>query len=469
MRILSWVTFSCAALSLSACGETTIDSNDSSITVTLAMQQTLVLDSMTWSVEGGDLAQPMTGNLQMQANSPNLSGRIDGVPLGQGYKLSIAGATSAGFKCHGSTSFDVPAMDAVIALEVVVNCRADTGGSVDVGGRVNTCPTVAMVAFPQSAAVGGDIALAANATDPDGDIPTYQWSATQGTITDTTLAYATLTCTAVGDVTVTLVVDDASVCNVTRTAVVNCSADSTVVDTDGDGIPDTTDNCPNVSNADQTDTDGNGVGDACDLRAYTAGHGDIAFELSPGGNALEVVLEVDKATVDGVSNVTEVMAIDTVKIVTDARFTRPQPDYDYFADLCVAGGESVGWLPQGNADAAAAGVPFVGIAAEVPPDVFVNNQVTLTLLSVTSPTGTGAYALWKDAFPPNFEMSSCGDAIDATDSMTVPRGHDHFNMSFSDTGNGTWLIGYRVAGVLAADNTTLQTDFTLTVETRFGI
>jgi hypothetical protein len=34
-------------------------------------------------------------------------------------------------------------------------------------------------------------------------------------------------------------------------------------DTDGDGIPDGSDNCPNTPNPDQTDTDMNGIGDAC--------------------------------------------------------------------------------------------------------------------------------------------------------------------------------------------------------------
>src|SRR5262249_14477696 len=34
-------------------------------------------------------------------------------------------------------------------------------------------------------------------------------------------------------------------------------------DSDGDGIPDSIDNCPSISNPDQKDTDGNGVGDAC--------------------------------------------------------------------------------------------------------------------------------------------------------------------------------------------------------------
>lgn len=35
-------------------------------------------------------------------------------------------------------------------------------------------------------------------------------------------------------------------------------------DTDTDGVPDNTDNCPRLSNLDQKDLDGNGVGDVCD-------------------------------------------------------------------------------------------------------------------------------------------------------------------------------------------------------------
>jgi len=38
----------------------------------------------------------------------------------------------------------------------------------------------------------------------------------------------------------------------------------TTLDTDNDGIPDSQDNCPTVSNPDQLDYNGNGVGDVCE-------------------------------------------------------------------------------------------------------------------------------------------------------------------------------------------------------------
>jgi len=39
------------------------------------------------------------------------------------------------------------------------------------------------------------------------------------------------------------------------------------IDTDGDGIPDSTDNCPTIANPTQADCNNDGVGDACELAA----------------------------------------------------------------------------------------------------------------------------------------------------------------------------------------------------------
>jgi hypothetical protein len=56
-------------------------------------------------------------------------------------------------------------------------------------------------------------------------------------------------------------------------------ADAIFVDSDGDGIEDSADNCPNVSNTLQADADGDGVGDACDECDGDDAYGDIDGDL----------------------------------------------------------------------------------------------------------------------------------------------------------------------------------------------
>ena len=66
------------------------------------------------------------------------------------------------------------------------------------------------------------------------------------------------------------------------------SATSGVIDTDVDGVPDDTDNCPSVSNPGQEDLDGDAVGDACDLVLRAVGTCPSSVKcsascLAPGG------------------------------------------------------------------------------------------------------------------------------------------------------------------------------------------
>ena len=54
-------------------------------------------------------------------------------------------------------------------------------------------------------------------------------------------------------------------------------------DADGDGIPDASDNCPLVSNADQADCDQDGVGDACQSSESRTTGNMGAFGVGAGG------------------------------------------------------------------------------------------------------------------------------------------------------------------------------------------
>jgi len=60
-------------------------------------------------------------------------------------------------------------------------------------------------------------------------------------------------------------------------------------DSDGDGIPDACDNCPDVPDQDQVDTDGDGVGDACDNCVDTANADQADIDNDGVGNACDNV------------------------------------------------------------------------------------------------------------------------------------------------------------------------------------
>ncbi len=66
------------------------------------------------------------------------------------------------------------------------------------------------------------------------------------------------------------------------------------VDTDTDGVPDATDNCPTIANANQADADADGIGDVCDACPNQAAPGTVDGCVTLCGNAtLDVGEECD--------------------------------------------------------------------------------------------------------------------------------------------------------------------------------
>ena len=59
--------------------------------------------------------------------------------------------------------------------------------------------------------------------------------------------------------------DDSIVGFVNTFSITVCYRGNVVLDTDNDGVSDNFDNCPSISNADQSDSNGDGLGDVCDL------------------------------------------------------------------------------------------------------------------------------------------------------------------------------------------------------------
>lgn len=94
-------------------------------------------------------------------------------------------------------------------------------------------------------------------------------------------------------------------------------------DRDGDGVPDVTDNCPDVSNPDQLDSDGDGTGDACEVQVdqtitfqalQDRVFGDAAFTISAtASSGLPVSFTVaGQCTLEGVTIATTAAGACTV-------------------------------------------------------------------------------------------------------------------------------------------------------------
>ena len=71
-------------------------------------------------------------------------------------------------------------------------------------------------------------------------------------------------------------------------------------DKDGDGITDSNDNCPDVSNSDQLDADGDGIGDACDPPTITDVCDGVTHDI--GQSYIHICVDYDKLPVDSGGN-----------------------------------------------------------------------------------------------------------------------------------------------------------------------
>ena len=186
---------------------------------------------------------------------------------------------------------------------------------------------------------------------------------------------------------------------------------------------------------------------------YTDGHADIALTLeNRDGRATweTFLLAAADATIDG-RRIQGAVSLEDIAVRSSAQFTRPSNDMGAFESLRVPEGATIAWLPQGLRDARNFESPFLGISAEADPGMLSEDTVSIKLLQVESPSGSGTYSLWRDAFPPEFFMSSC-DGIDDSDTLPVPLGHDHYNMGFSEIGE--WTLTYEASARLVDGNTT---------------
>ena len=184
----------------------------------------VTLNSVSYTIVGPGFTK--SGSINV-ANSTVISAVIGGIPAGNGYSISLSAsdAANSAVNCTGSASFNVTA-GATSSTQVKLQCKTPpkTGG-VLVNGSLNICPAIdSLSVAPAETTVGNSVGLSASGSDAD-KIPSalsYSWTSTSGTIAGANSANASLTCTAVGPVTVTLTVSDGD-CSDTLSQTVTCS------------------------------------------------------------------------------------------------------------------------------------------------------------------------------------------------------------------------------------------------------
>jgi len=98
------------------------------------------------------------------------------------------------------------------------------------------------------------------------------------------------------------------------------------LDTDGDTIPDSTDNCDSTQNSDQGDIDTDGVGDVCDICPSVHDPGQEDSDLDGIGNACDAPTDTDGDTI--------LDSADNCDFVSNVN--QEDSDYDGIGDACEA-------------------------------------------------------------------------------------------------------------------------------------
>jgi hypothetical protein len=148
------------------------------------------------------------------ADQPSITTTFNNLPAGNGYSLTVIGSASDDLEsCTGQATFNVSSsMSATITVALTCSGRAD------VTANINICPVIdALEAIPSDVTVGNTIHVTTQTHDSDnGPSPlTAMWQVSSGTLSNTSLAGATFTCTVPGTFTVSAVISDG-----------DCSSDS---------------------------------------------------------------------------------------------------------------------------------------------------------------------------------------------------------------------------------------------------
>ncbi len=209
------------------------------------------------------------------------------------------------------------------------------------------------------------------------------------------------------------------------------------------------------------------------LNMWTEGHGDLGFAYEDDEWEPHLHLEGPGVVIGGVEQAPdfdEEFEPDEIWIVVPnstvrARDANILPVIDW-SDIGVGEGELFWTLPEassgsGGFNSTDLQTPFVGHATEELDPVDWVGDITLEIVEVTSPSGSGTYSLFNGLLAPTFVASvtddAGGDIVNPSgDSfMMAPGIHTHFNIGFTEPGH--WEVTYQMTGEHVVDGVVSDT------------
>jgi len=177
---------------------------------------------------------------------------------------------------------------------------------------------------------------------------------------------------------------------------------------------------------------------------YTAGHADIGVGWEDEGSGFELHPHWHThtgAVVGGVPEGSdgEYEGDALTAIVPASREFVAGSDATFNTGAGTTTGSSYWMLPSGNVS----GVPFLGIGTEELDPSFWDGDISITLGSVVSPSGSGNFSLYQFDGSFNFYWSTAD--VGSNPGVTMAPGtHDHFAWVFTEVGE--WTIDITFSG-----------------------
>ena len=204
---LAWA-LAAAVTGVGCGGDSSPDAAAGSLEMTLELVQGGDIDEVAYQIIGSNTL--VEGTIDTSAPGSTASVEVYGLPPGDDYVIEMTATSSDGSTtCSGEETFAVDA-NRVTELMVMLRCKSEPRlGGVRVDGKLNICAELTKaVASPLRTSEGTAVSVAANANDADGDAVAYRWTASGGTIDDSTARETTFVCGDSGSATVTIEVSD---------------------------------------------------------------------------------------------------------------------------------------------------------------------------------------------------------------------------------------------------------------------